>query len=286
MRNNFLVDVDWLNTRFILFLYFLTRVGVSEGSSLISKKKTILRNLFFVFLFSIYRIKFFFEISTFNPALSMDYLEFPMNPSRYFETFPKKLFLVFYSPFRVTFTHGSALSLLRKREYFLKRLETINLHVYNNSKTCVPSSNSKQTNKVGQMQNLLSTHLNPKVGTNLDKKNNFSLFKFLKYLSEFSSKFSTKKVFTRSKNFHKKELRFRDSIRKKRIPNNCLKLNAYDNLQTGNSLNLIYSKFKNLRIKNRFFYGFRLNYELVGGEDLMIFFLNQHLKLLEFLNCL
>ena len=260
LKNHFLIDVDWLNSRFILFLYFLTKIGVHESSSITSKKKTILRNLFFIFLFSIYRIKFFFEVSTFNPALSLDYLEFPFHPIKYFETLPKKLFLVFYSPFRVSFTYGSALSLLRKREYFLKRLEVINLHICKNLEL------SKPFYKLEKIPNSFS-HLNVELMDNSCKEGRGSLAKILKHLNEFSSIFySRKKILLWSKKLNNIKVRSKVSNMRKKILSNVIKLDA-ERLVDGKRLfNLMHLKFKTLQIKNRFSCEFNLNSGLIGKK--------------------
>lgn len=158
LSNHFLIDIDWINSRFILFFYFLTKF---KGLNFVSKQKCVFRNLFFIFVFSIYRLKFFFNATSLNLTLSEKYLSSSITYKYLFSQLPKKLFLIQYSPFKVAYSHGFSLLLLKKRKYFFKRLNFIKRYFY--SKKIGKIHNKKKRDKIVSNGFFFQAHLKNKL---------------------------------------------------------------------------------------------------------------------------
>jgi len=125
LRNSLVSDVDRTNSRFLLFLYFLTQsrdLLVSKNDNM-SKKKRILRNLFFIFIFAQERLVYFFGLTHDNPILSRRSIKLNKDPKFSASIFPKGLFLLLYSPYKVMYQFGSSKMALTKYKTFLQRLE-------------------------------------------------------------------------------------------------------------------------------------------------------------------
>lgn len=127
LRNSLVIDVDRINSRFLIFLYFLTqsRDAFTSKNSNISKKKRILRNLFFIFIFAQERLFYFFGLTRDNPILARRSIKLSSGGDLRFSLsiFPKGLFLVLYSPYKVMYQFGSSKTTLAKYKTFLQRLE-------------------------------------------------------------------------------------------------------------------------------------------------------------------
>ena len=126
LRNSLVIDVDRVNSRFLVFLYFLTQskdVFISKSSNML-KKRRILRNLFFIFIFAQERLLYFFGLTRDNPILARRSIKLRSEDLRLsLSIFPKGLFLLFYSPYKVMYQFGSSKITLSKYKTFLQRLE-------------------------------------------------------------------------------------------------------------------------------------------------------------------
>jgi hypothetical protein len=109
VKNSMVMDIDRINSRFFIFFYFLTSIKrLSKSVSIFEKRKRILRNLFFIFVFVRCVLTFFIGLSTSNSSFRKEFsrinLIYGFRGSRTL-IFPKTVFLLMYSPFRSSCLH-------------------------------------------------------------------------------------------------------------------------------------------------------------------------------------
>lgn len=131
LENSLVEDVTQINSKFFIFLYFLTKCSVNSVFSLDSviKRKLILRNLFFIFFFFEGRLRYFFNLNKFNYLITNRYWSFNLNRRLVKIFFPKGLFLVLYSPFKSSYSFSSTTSLLNHKKHFFSKVVSMNLLV-------------------------------------------------------------------------------------------------------------------------------------------------------------
>lgn len=120
LKNTLVSDFDRINSKFLIFFYFLTKTNSLIYSQ--DKKRFILRNLFFAFFFSSSRLNYFFNVATMNPIISKNYIRFKHRLRYVTSTFPHGFFLLLYSPYKSSFNFSSSNLILSRQFVFFKRL--------------------------------------------------------------------------------------------------------------------------------------------------------------------
>jgi len=96
LKNTLVSDLDRINSKFLVFFYFLTRINYLIFSQ--DKKRLILRNLFFAFFFSSSRLNYFFNVTNMNPMISKNYIRFKHRLRYVTSTFPHGFFFIVILP--------------------------------------------------------------------------------------------------------------------------------------------------------------------------------------------
>ena len=144
IKNSLIGEVNEINSKFIIFFYYLTKFNVSYSQNTnLFYKKIILRNLFFLFIFSIERLKFFNSLKFGGLFFSL-----PLKVSQkkkknqtYFSVAQSNFVytgvipLIFYSPYKVSYFSTSNTFLRRflvKRSNLVKSFNSLRGLSYNN----------------------------------------------------------------------------------------------------------------------------------------------------------
>lgn len=200
LKNSLVSDIDRINSKFLIFFYFLTKTAnFLTKSNFLSTRKRILRNLFFIFVFSRGRARYFANLTATNNVISKSYASFVPKIKYASSVFPTGLFLVLYSPYKSSFSLGFTSRLISKHKQFLKKLAYIHklLNIYK-----LKRSGSVEQTFLGFRKNFSKTGL----GFSIFRKNSFLFesrilrskiikkFKFLKTINFRSSAFVRKKA--------------------------------------------------------------------------------------------
>lgn len=120
LRNTLVSDFDRINSKFLVFFYFLTKTNSLAYSQ--DKKRFILRNLFFAFFFSSSRLNYFLNVANMNPIISKNYIRFKHRLRYVTSVFPHGFFLLLYSPYKSSFNFSSSNLVLSRQFVFFRRL--------------------------------------------------------------------------------------------------------------------------------------------------------------------
>lgn len=115
LENTIVNSIDMLNSRFLLFVYFLTKLNSLEKSSdwVVRKKKNILRNFFFVYLFFLGRLNY---LQALDSEVILKTGRFARRYKEISKSRLRRLHLVLYSPFKVSSVNNFRYFLMSKRE--------------------------------------------------------------------------------------------------------------------------------------------------------------------------
>jgi len=123
LKNALVNDIDRINSKFLIFFYFLTKTtGFLTKSNFVSTRKLVLRNLFFIFILSKGRARYFANLTVTNNVISKSYASFLPRIKYASSVFPTGLFLILYSPYKSSFNLGSSNRLLLRHNQFLQKL--------------------------------------------------------------------------------------------------------------------------------------------------------------------
>lgn len=133
LKNSLVRDIDRINSKFLIFFYFLTKTaGFLTKFDFFSTRKMVLRNLFFIFIFSKARARYFANLTVTNNVISKSYVSFLPKIKYASAVFPTGLFLVIYSPYKSSFNLGFTSRLILKHKQFLQKLiyihKLLNVH--------------------------------------------------------------------------------------------------------------------------------------------------------------
>lgn len=131
LENSLVEDVTQINSKFFIFLYFLTRYSnnLNRNVDSIIRRRIVLRNLFFIYFFFEGRLRYFFNLNKFNYFITERHGSFNLNRRLVKIFFPKGLFLVLYSPFKSSYSFSSTNLLLSHKKRFFSRIISVNLLV-------------------------------------------------------------------------------------------------------------------------------------------------------------
>lgn len=119
------------------------------------------------------RTRFFFNSLSYNLIFSEKFRKFKPRRHHFLSPYPIKLFLIYYSPFKISFNYGYSLMLLQKRRIFIKRLSFVKKRLLMN----------RRSHKVKGKSFLWSIK-------NSFKKDPFSYRRVYFFFNKFKSKFS------------------------------------------------------------------------------------------------
>lgn len=188
LKNSLVTDLDRISSKFLLFFYFLTKINYSFRRN--NKRKLILRNLFFSFIFFLFRRQYFLNLSNANSLISKNYILYKPRIRYVTSVFPQGLFLLLYSPYKSSFNFSSSNLFLSRQIVFLKRLTYVKSLFFNNKfvQTNKNSSFFSKFFKISINQNLSSKNFGLLSQQLKFSKNNKISFKINK------NKFVAKKV--------------------------------------------------------------------------------------------
>lgn len=178
LKNSLVTDLDRINSKFLLFFYFLTKTNYSFTKR--NKQKLVLRNLFFLFIFFLFRREYFLSLSNANSLISKNYILYKPRIRYVTSVFPQGLFLLIYSPYKSSFNFSSTNLFLSRQLVFTKRLNYVKSLIYNNKAvqidtnflflpklTKIPSNQSLSNKNFGLFFNRLKFSENNKISVKI-----------------------------------------------------------------------------------------------------------------------